>query len=74
MCNKETKEDPWTLEFVFDWFVRQGIVKIWHEDKDYYYDNELAQWYNGYKKMQCIKKTDRQRVITFRMVYSRRRR
>ena len=41
-------EDPYTLEYVADWFVRQ--VKIWNDD-----DDKLTEWYDGYQKRKARK-------------------
>ena len=29
-----------------DWFVRQEQVKIWHDDNNYWDDDEIVEWYN----------------------------
>ena len=42
--------DSYSLQFVPDWFVTPEQLKIWHDDHDYYNDDELIEWYNGYKK------------------------
>ena len=34
------KKSPSSLQFVPDWFVTQGQVKIWHDDGDYWDDGK----------------------------------
>ena len=41
MCDKAVREDPFSLEYVPDWFVTQEQVKIWDDNNDYCNDNEL---------------------------------
>ena len=50
MCIKMIEKDPGNLLDVNNWFVRLRIVEIWHDYGDHCDDNELAEWYNGYKK------------------------
>ena len=49
ICDTAVPTDPWLLNYVRDCFVTQGQVKIWHDD-DYYHDDELIEWYKGYKR------------------------
>ena len=51
-------EEPDSLQFVPDYFVRLKLVDMWHNDEDYCNDDELAEWHNGYKKCKALKKTD----------------
>ena len=56
MCDKAVEEDPCALEFVPDWFVTHQQVKIWHYNDDYDDDDdEIIEWYNGYKKRKAQK-------------------
>ena len=55
MCEKAVEKYPLILIFVPHWFATQGQVKVWH-DRNYYYDNdEIIQWYDGYKKCKAKK-------------------
>ena len=36
------------MKFVPDWFATQQQLKIWYDDNDYYYDDELIGWYEGH--------------------------
>ena len=47
--------DPFSLQFVPDWFVTKEQVKLWHDFDDYYYDDKLIKWYDGYKKRKTHK-------------------
>ena len=60
MCNKAILEDPWSLIFVPDRFVM--LHEMWYEDysrgvipKLWYYDDEIIEWYNCYKKRKAQK-------------------
>ena len=41
MCKKAVKDDPSSLQFVRDWFVTQQHIKIWHDNDDYYDNDEI---------------------------------
>ena len=49
MCEKAVEKSPYMLRFVPDWFVRQHQVKLWHDDNDYWDNDRLIKWYDGYK-------------------------
>ena len=49
MCEKVVKKYLWLLKYVPDWFVTHQQIKIWHDDHDYCNDNEVIEWYEGYK-------------------------
>ena len=55
MCDSLVRDDPFSLQFVPDWFVTQQQVKLWHDDDDYYDDNEIIDWYDGYQKQKAQK-------------------
>ena len=46
MCSPAVSKDPYSLQYVPDWFVRQEQVKIWHDDNNYWDDDEIVEWYN----------------------------
>ena len=50
MYKKAVREDLSSLEYVSDWFLRKGEVKLWHDDDDYDDGNEVIEWYDGYQK------------------------
>ena len=65
MCDKAVKDDPYSMQFVHDWFIRREWVDMWHDD---YYDDgrhwddddddgedKFCQWYDGYKKQKFQK-------------------
>ena len=47
--------DSYSLQFVSDWFVTQGQIKIWDDDNDHYEDDEIIEWCNGHKKWNAKK-------------------
>ena len=50
MCEKFVEKYPLILIFVPDWFVMPGQVKVWHDHNYYCDDDEIIEWYDGYKK------------------------
>ena len=50
MCNKAVEDDPSSLLFVPDWFVKQQHIKACGDDGYWYTVDELIEWYKGYKK------------------------
>ena len=55
MCDKALRDDYSSLQYVLDWFVTQGQVKMLDDDDDYCNDDGLIKWYNGYKKREVQK-------------------
>lgn len=55
ICTKIIEKNPGNLLDVNDSFVRLRIVEIRHDYEDHLDDNELAEWYNGYKKREALK-------------------
>ena len=53
MCNAVVSEDPYSLQYVPDWF--EMLHEIWYEDDDYCNDDELIEWHNDYKKRKAQK-------------------
>ena len=49
------QRDSYFLQFIPDWFATQEQQEIWHDDDDYYNDDELIGWYNGYKNSKAQK-------------------
>ena len=50
MCDKVVKNDAFSLVCVPDWFVAQQHIELWDDDDDYYVDDEILKWYEGYKE------------------------
>ena len=67
------KKSPSSLQFVPDWFVTQGQVKIWHDDGDYWDDgkDKFFEWYNGYKKWKAQKAKIKEEILTIALQPSR---
>ena len=40
MCEKAVKKHLWLLKYVLDWFVTRQQIKIWHDNDDYWNDDE----------------------------------
>ena len=55
MCEKSVEKYPLILIFVPDWFVIPGQVKVWHDHNYYCDDDEIIEWYDGYKKQKAQK-------------------
>ena len=64
MCDKTVKDDPYFLQFVPDWFVTQQQLKIWHDDDDYYNDDELIEWYEGHQKRKAKKAKIKEELLS----------
>ena len=55
MCDKEVKYDPSSLKFVPDWFVTWEQIDKWYDNNQWYHDDEMIEWYKGYKKRKAQK-------------------
>ena len=55
ICNDVVEKKPYGLEYVPDWFVTQQQIKILRYDNDDWYDNDLTEWCDGYKKRKVQK-------------------
>ena len=55
ICEKSVEKYPLILIFVPDWFVIPGQVKVWHDRNYYCDDDEIIEWYDGYKKQKAQK-------------------
>ena len=55
MCNEAVRDDPSSLQFVPRWFVSQQQLDVWYDDDYWYHDDELIEWYEGYKKRKAEK-------------------
>ena len=55
MCHVGVGNGSSFLIYIPDWFVTQQQVKLWHDDDDYYNDDKLIKWYDGYQKRKAQK-------------------
>ena len=53
MCIRAVEADLGLLKYVPDWFVTQQQIKTWHDDAYYCNNNEMIEWYDGYKKQKA---------------------
>ena len=63
MCDYVAWEDSFSLQFVPDWFVTQQQLKIWHDYDDYYDDDKLIKWCEGYQKRKAQKAKIREELL-----------
>lgn len=50
VCADAVRDEPFSLQYVPDWFLTQQQIKIWHDDDYYCNYDKFIQWYNGCKK------------------------
>ena len=48
MCDDVVRRDPYSLQFLPDWFVTQQQRDIWHDEDEYCDDDGLIKWCEGY--------------------------
>ena len=48
MCDNTVRKGTLPLQYVSDWFVEQGQVKLWHDDNNYCNDAKIIECYDGY--------------------------
>ena len=63
MCKKAVKKYLWLLKYFPDWFVTDQQIKIWHDNNEYCNDDELIEWYDGYKARQAQKVSIKERRL-----------
>ena len=56
ICNETVEADPSSLQFVPDWFVTQQQLNVWFDDDYWYHNDDIIEWYDGYKKKERLKK------------------
>ena len=56
MCGKAVKNDGFSLVCVPDWFVAQQQIELWDDNDDYYVDDEILKWCEGYKERKTQKR------------------
>ena len=49
MCNKAVQDKSGLFKYIPDWFVMQEEIDVQHDDAYYYNNDELIEWYEGYK-------------------------
>ena len=49
------EEDFFPLKVVPDWFVTREGLYMWHDEDYWYHDDEITEWYDGYKKRKAQK-------------------
>ena len=69
MCERAIEEYPGALEFVPDWFVTQQQLKIWGDADDYFHNNELIKWYEGYQKRKAQSAKIKEELILLLGIY-----
>ena len=55
MCDDAVQGDAFSLQYVLDYFVTQQQIRVWHDDHDYYNDDDLIEQYDGYKERKAQK-------------------
>ena len=55
ICDKAVKEDRDSLQYVPDYFMTQQQLKLWCNNDDWYDDDEIIEWYEGYQKRKAQK-------------------
>ena len=48
MCDDVVRRDPYSLQFLPDWFVTQQQIDIWHDEDEYCDDDGLIKLCEGY--------------------------
>ena len=55
MCDNVVQRYSYSLQFVPDWFVTQKQLEIWHDDDDYFPDDEFIEWHKKYENRKAKK-------------------
>ena len=63
MCNQAVEEYPCLLQYVPNWFVTHQQIKIWHDNDYWCYDDELIEWYKGYRKRKAQKTSIKEELM-----------
>ena len=50
ICEKAVEKDPYMLGHMPDWFLTQQQVGPWYDDDEFFDDDEIVKWCNGYQK------------------------
>ena len=58
------RRDPYSLQFVRDWFLTKEQIDVWYYDDEYCdNDDELIEWHNGYKKRKAQKTRTKEGIL-----------
>ena len=71
MLEKAVKKYLWLLKYVLDWFVTHQQLKTWHDNDDYCNDDQLIEWYDGYKKRKAQKTQIKEELMSIAWHLSR---
>ena len=56
--------DQWLLNYVLDWFLKQGQLKTCHDYDDYYGDDDkFVEWQDGCKERMTQKAQTKEELI-----------
>ena len=55
MCEKVVEAGLSLLKYVPHWFVTHQQIKIWHDNDDYYNDDEFIEWYKAHQERKAQK-------------------
>ena len=63
MCDRVVRADSSTLQFIPDQFVTQQQMDVWYDDDCSYHDDEIIEWYEGYKKRMAHKSSIKEELM-----------
>ena len=63
MCDDVVCRDPYSLQFVPDWFVTEEQIDVWYYDDGYCDDDELIEWYNDYHRRKAQKSKIKEELL-----------
>ena len=64
ICDKAVEEDPYSLQYVPDWFVTREGVYMWYERGKYCDDKDnFFKWYDSYKKRRTQKASIKEELM-----------
>ena len=63
ICDKAVRDYLFSLQFVPDWFVTREQIDKWYDDDYVYNDNEMIEWYDGYKKRKAQKALTKEELM-----------
>ena len=55
MCDNVVRSDPYSLQFVPDWFVTKEQIDVWYYEDEYCNDDQLIEWFNDYHRQKAQK-------------------
>ena len=63
MCNEAVGDDVFSVVYVPDWFVTQQLIKSWHDNDNYYDNDEIIESYESYQKCKAKKATIKEELL-----------